>query len=353
MNLDVKNWKPFYISDIFTIRNGKGITKEEIENNPGDLTAVQSGEENNGSIGKIDKQYCLDKNYVVSENPCLTVARSGSAGFVSFQKYGCVVGDSAKLLELKETDKISDNVLLFLQSILLMLQSKYAYGRKVTNEKYASEIIRLPVCADGSPDWGFMEEYIKSLRSAPLITKNKKNKAPDLKTANWKKFFLGRIFDIRKGKRLTAENQENGINIYIGAIDSNNGVANYISQTPIHKGNTISVNYNGSVGEAFYQPDPYWATDDVNVLYAKHHKLNRYIGLFIATVIRLEKYRFSYGRKWTLENMKASEIFLPVLHDETGTPIVDHDYKYSDNGYIPDWEFMENYIRLLPYGDRI
>ena len=73
----------------------------------------------------------------------------------------------------------------------------------------------------------------------------------------WKRFMLGRLFDIKKGKRLTAEDQEEGANLYIGAIDSNNGVANRIGQNPMHNGNTISLSYNGSVGEAFYQPEPY------------------------------------------------------------------------------------------------
>ena len=85
----------------------------------------------------------------------------------------------------------------------------------------------------------------------------------NLNPNDWKRFYLGRLFDIKKGKRLTAEDQEAGCNIYIGAIDSNNGVANHIGQKPIHEGNTISLSYNGSVGEAFYQADPYWATDDV------------------------------------------------------------------------------------------
>ena len=71
---------------------------------------------------------------------------------------------------------------------------------------------------------------------------------------------------MRKGKRLTSEDQTEGTTAYIGAIDSNNGVANRIGQKPIHAGNTISLSYNGSVGEAFYQPEPYWATDDVNAL---------------------------------------------------------------------------------------
>lgn len=96
----------------------------------------------------------------------------------------------------------------------------------------------------------------------------------------WKEFTLGKLFDIKKGKRLTSADQEEGLNNYIGAIDSNNGVANHIGQEPIHSGNTISLSYNGSVGEAFYQSEPYWATDDVNALYPYYDGFNQYIGLF-------------------------------------------------------------------------
>ena len=165
--------------------------------------------------------------------------------------------------------------------------------------------------------------------------------------SSWKRFQLQKLFDIKKGKRLTAEDQEEGNYIYIGAIDSNNGVANHIGQKPIHKGNTISVSYNGSVGEAFYQPEPYWATDDVNAFYPRFDEFNKYIGLFLATVIRQEKYKFSYGRKWKLESMKTTEICLPVLHNDDGSIFIDKTCKFSDNGYIPDWQFMEDYIKSL------
>lgn len=33
--------------------------------------------------------------------------------------------------------------------------------------------------------------------------------------------------------------------------------------------------------------------------------------------------------------------------------VLDKSKKYSDNGYVPDWKFMENYIKSLPYGDII
>ena len=123
---------------------------------------------------------------------------------------------------------------------------------------------------------------------------------------------------------------------YIGAIDSNNGISAYISNDEhLHQENTITVSYNGSIAEAFYQTTKFWATDDVNVLYPKF-TLNRYIAMFLITLIHREKYRFNYGRKWDKELMEASLIKLPAV-------------KIAPNEYEPDWQFMEDYIKSLPY----
>ena len=163
IKFQIEKWKSFYIKDIFTIRNGLGITTEEIEDHKGSFPAVQSGAEKNGIIGYIDLEYCKSKNYCVEISPCLTVARSGSSGFISLQPKGCVVGDSAKILKLKDKKHSSIYILIFLRTILLKLMYKYAYERKVTEDKYYEEIISLPVTQDNNPDWQFMENYIKSL----------------------------------------------------------------------------------------------------------------------------------------------------------------------------------------------
>ena len=200
--------------------------------------------------------------------------------------------------------------------------------------------IDLPATPDGEPDWQWMEDYIKSLHSKPLTTSNAV-KPRHFDTRVWKWFKLGGddgLFDIRKGKRLTSDDQTDGNTPYIGAIDSNNGVTNYIGQNPIHEGNTISLSYNGSVGEAFYQPVPYWATDDVNALYLRdeYGTLTPATGLFVCTVLKHDKYRYSYGRKWTLDNMNDTMVKLPATSEGK-----------------PDWQYMENYIKSLPYGDRL
>lgn len=149
-------------------------------------------------------------------------------------------------------------------------------------------------------------------------------------------FTLDELFNIKKGKRLTKENMRPGETPFVGSTELDNGVTAYIDEEPIHQKNTISVTYNGSVAEAFYQPKDFWASDDVNVLYPKNFSLNPYIGLFLCSIIRKEKYRYNYGRKWHLERMRESKIKLPVGND----------------GH-PDWQFMEDYIKSLPYSSAL
>lgn len=150
------------------------------------------------------------------------------------------------------------------------------------------------------------------------------------KDISWREFKMSEIFEFSKGKRLTKADMEEGTLNYIGAISDNNGIRQFINATATHKGNCITVNYNGSVGEAFYQKDCFWASDDVNILRVKHRELNRNLGLFLCTMIKANKYRFSYGRKWTLEKMKESILLLP-----------------SDSDGSPAWFYMEEYIENI------
>ncbi len=153
----------------------------------------------------------------------------------------------------------------------------------------------------------------------------------------WEEFKLEFLFDFSKGRRLTKADMIPGDLNYLGAISENNGVREKIEADYSWKPNCITVNYNGSVGEAFYQSEPFWASDDVNVLYAKDFwKMNKYIAMFLITVIKANKYRFGYGRKWTLEKMKDTVIKLPSQEDGA-----------------PDFIYMEKYIKSLTYSDRI
>lgn len=117
---------------------------------------------------------------------------------------------------------------------------------------------------------------------------------------------------------------------FIGATSQDNGITARIENEGFrYPANTITVSYNGSVGEAFYQEESYWASDDINVL-APRFKLNREIALYICSLIRQVGRRYAYTFKWTREIMKNDTICVPV--DSLGAI---------------DFGYMESFIRAL------
>lgn len=147
-------------------------------------------------------------------------------------------------------------------------------------------------------------------------------------TSKWKYFPISSLFDVVKGTRLTKADMRDGEINFIGASAVNNGITAHISNDEhIHPANTITIAYNGSVGEAFYQDKQFWASDDVNVLYPKF-EMNRFIAFFIIPVLKKAGQRYAFIDKWKKEDMKKDCILLPV-----------------DENHQPDFSYMESYIK--------
>lgn len=335
MNLNVESWKEFRLGNLFSeVYKAEAHVKGELEcyDVPSDNTIrfISRTEMNNGC-----DCYVLNNDLSgIEKGNAIAIGDTTATCFYQGEDFVC--GDH---MVICRADWINLYTALFIISMLKQEKYKYSYGRAFKMELISNTMLKLPAAADNTPDWNYMEQYIKSLNHKPLSTANRGGYGlHTLGIETWKNFCMGDYFEIKKGKRLTSDDQTEGNTPYIGAIDSNNGIANYIGQDAIHDGNTISLSYNGSVGEAFYQPTPFWATDDVNVLYFRKENgvaFNKHIALFICAVLRQEKYRYSYGRKWVLDSMKSTIIKLP---EKSGKP---------------DWSFMENYMKSLPYGDRI
>lgn len=149
-------------------------------------------------------------------------------------------------------------------------------------------------------------------------------------TQNWQDFLFTDLFKIVKGTRLTKAKMTNGNINYIGATAFNNGVTAKIgNKEHLHPAGTITVCYNGSIGQTFYQTEPFWATDDVNVLYPKF-EMTPNIAKFLCAVIYKLGSKYAYIDKWTAEKMSKTLIKLPVS--------IDHK---------PDWIYMEQYMKRV------
>lgn len=174
-----------------------------------------------------------------------------------------------------------------------------------------------------------------------LQSAKKSDISEELDIRSWKLFQIFELFNVQKGKRLTKADMKEGKIRFIGASAINNEITAYISNDEhLHPKNTITLSYNGSIGEAFYQDEIFWASDDVNVLYPKF-EMNREIAFFIIPLLKTAGKRYAFIDKWKKEDMEKSKIPLPI--DKDGNP----DYKYIENYIINKFDMTKNCFKNL------
>ena len=171
--------------------------------------------------------------------------------------------------------------LLFYAMCIKANAYRYSYGRQANR---SLKDLELPALHDLPSYVGASDVDRFAGHGAPVTTAP----PPPLNTAAWRPFKLGKLFSIRKGKRLTKVDMLPGGTAFISALDWNNGLRQRIAQKPRHPAGVLTVNYNGNgVAEAFYQPEAFFASDDVNVLYPRF-AMDPATALFVCTVIRQE-----------------------------------------------------------------
>lgn len=171
---------------------------------------------------------------------------------------------------------------------------------------------------------------------------------------NWKEFELGKLTScvckskaLNKDELILETNSKNGIR-YITRTGENNGCEmladkSSIDTTFIQKGNAITI--GDTTATCFYQSEDFITGDHIVVIRAEW--LNEILAPYIITILNKEQYKYSYGRAFIMERIKDTTIKLPIKTNTDGTTFVDNSKKYSEDGYIPDWERMENYIISL------
>jgi hypothetical protein len=335
--IDIKNWKSFDLIKLFDVELAKGDIQAN-KTDDGDIPLVSAGMANNG-ICKYIEPTDIENMTVKTEKgrselffaDIITVDMFGK---VFYQDKPFFAVSHGRVNMLKPKFAITRNIALYICAILeTQFDGKYSFAEMCSQSALEKEIIMLPVDKDNKPDWNYIEKYINDIYvyvSNDIVKKvmswTKAESGIDL--TKWKNFELQELFDFQKGKRLTKTDMEVGETNYLGAISCNNGIRQKINATAIFQPNCLTVNYNGSVGETFYQTEPFWAGDDVNVLYPKGWALTKYNALFLAPLIQNQGYQFSYGSKWSLEKMKATIIYLPI-----------------DDKQQPNWQYMEKYIK--------
>lgn len=321
--------RTFLLNDIVKIDYGNKFDLQKMSFENPKINFVSRTALNNGVASLVD--------LVIEKKPyqagCLTVALGGSIGATFYQAKPFYTGQNVAVIQFKKN--ISMYAKLYLcQVIKFEVKNKFrAFGRELNKHIKTDFTVDLPVDESNNPDWEYMENYIKTLQYKPISSNNKLLKK-EFNTQDWQEYKIDNLFNVVAGIYHYSDEYENGTTPYVSASNINNGIGQMINLQPDFKGNCI---ITGKVGcTAFYQPYDFCATSDVNIFIPKNFILNKYIGLFIVSILnKSENYKWSYGRQCRVGDSKKIIIKLPTKNNQ------------------PDWEYMENYIKSLPYGDRI
>lgn len=303
-----ENWKVFRIDSIFDMFTGASISQDKF--NVGSIPRITATDTNNG-IGLFTERL-EDRNYRSFQN-FISISFLGS---VFYHNYEASLDMKIHGLKIKNRE-LNSNLAQFIIVCLKNSLPKVSYGNQLSSKDLLTKSILLPVDKNGTPDWTFMEEYVqvKSNQINNTYQLPRQHEITDFRNLDeveWDEYFIDEIIDVKSGVRLTKDEQEKGRIPFIGSSDNHNGVTEFISNTNSStSSNILGVNYNGSVGYAFYHPYKATFSDDVKRLSFKNGKNNQYTLLFLKHIIERQAKKYAYGYKFNGQRMKRQIVKLP------------------------------------------
>lgn len=315
------------LSEIFDVIYGVNLELVHIEQctstTENAIPFVSRTEKNNGVSAYVYEMIDIEPN----PKHTLSVAGGGSVLSTFYQPKPYYSGrDLYVLIPKKELSVVE---MLFYTKCISSNKYKYSYGRQANKtmkdllipKKVPNQIIQT------------LSNYKINLEN-DLSKKEFSKKKESLNIEEWKYYNLLELFKIEKGERLTKYDRvSDDFNLpLVTASSENNGVVNYISYFEFRDfkkifQNKITIDMFFNV---FFQPKRYFSDDNVHTLIPRF-KTNKFISLFIVSVLRKYQNKYSYGRQARIHRIEKEKIYLPSKNNK------------------PDFEFMENYIKSLPY----
>lgn len=255
-------------------------------------------------------------------NHVISVPRTGSICMAFYQKNDCCVDDNCLVMIPKKTLSIQE--MIYFSLLVRNERFRYLYGRQVTPDRLGLTIIPT------------MPKYVKSTIIKNPISNKPQYKQKDTLTEieKWKYVKINDIFTVKGTKTIPKDDLDYTTELYpyVTTQATNNGTAEF-SNSKSEVGNVLTID-SAVVGSCFYQPQEFSASDHVEKLIPRF-ELNVYIAIFLIAVINKEQYRYSYGRKFNQIRIRETKIKLPFKNNK------------------PDWKFMEDYVKSLPYSSNL
>lgn len=308
------------VKDLFDVKYGINL-----ELNACEITAEKDGinfvsrtSENNGVVARV--------RIIPGKNPqpagVITCAAGGSVMSSFVQNKPFYSGRDLYILTPKNEMTLEEK--LFYCLALKMNAYRYQYGRQANKTLKEIELPEIPDWVKKYKiDFSSVQTKIKSRPVLPVVS-------------SWKKFKISELFDVQGTKTTKLADLKKigpGRYPYVTTQSADNGIAGHYN-VYTEEGNVLTID-SAVAGFCAYQELPFTASDHVEKLIPKF-EMNKFTALFLATIINRENYRYSYGRKFNQTKINETMIKLP-----------------ADSDGNPDWQFIENYIKEIPYSDLI
>lgn len=125
---------------------------------------------------------------------------------------------------------------------------------------------------------------------------------------------------------------KNGVNPYIAAVSTNNGIKGYSNYATNNKGDCITLSTTAdSSNTIFYQAGDFIGRQQIAGIRRKDGKyMGPHIALYIITLLKKHLVIFNYGTKLNIDYLRNIKLSLP-----------------TSDGENPDWDYMEKYIKNI------
>lgn len=372
-NIDTSSWKEFKLDELFgkPIRGTRLVKEQRVT---GNIPLITAGFNNQGVAEFIsnEEQTTFDGG--------LTIDMFGNC---FYRDYAFKADDNILVFDSKDISK--EAKLFIVTSINKVTKGLYSYGNQYRMKEFSDTIIKLPVKESEEIDWEYMQERITELEQERIteleqyliatglndyeltdedkdilatkltdggVSQNSTSGNGCLKEARM--FRVGDLFEKKtmKGYPKVKENldtNETGYHVYGQNIMWQYPQKVVMDEIYLHKVNpehpilayTSSVGEIGMIDESFYRSGDNGAFQG---LFPKWEN-NRYEVQYVLSILR--RYFTNFGYSTSMANIIDLIFILPIQTDTNNTPVIDQNHTYHPDGYIPDWTYMEKYIRAI------
>lgn len=325
-------WGKFVLSELFEITSTKsGIDRNKLNGVKGRTPYITRTDMDNGMDSFIGEQPSYEKD----EGNVITIGLDTQTVF--YQPNSFYTGQNIQILK---NNNLNRYVALFIVPLIRKQMEKFNWGGNgATLGRLNKVALLLPLTDDESPDYAFMEAYMKQIEIKLLIRYKKYLKTKKIQCINnkkkhvykWKEFNVIDIFpNIMRGKRLKTDDHILGSMPYVSSSAMDNGVDDFVSNDQGVRifTNCLTIANSGSVGATFYHPYSFVASDHVTSL--ANDNFNIYIYLFGGNIISRLSEKYSFNREIKDSRLQREKIMLPVKTDEK-----------------PNFDYMEDYMRSI------